>query len=413
MPSQPLLSVAAAKSKILAAIPVCDAGKIDISAANGFVLAADQYANIDLPPFRNSSMDGYALRASDVEGASSGKPVHLEVIEDIPAGRHPKKKIGPNQASRIMTGAELPQGADAVIPVEFTNYADKYDLLALPNQISIFKNVQPGEYVRPKGQDIQKDTKLFSKGHFLRPQDLGVIAGVGIDRVAVFARPKVALISSGDEIVQPGQPLQAGQIYDINTTTIQTLLTAFGAEVFNAGVAKDTRESVDLLLAKAVRSGADLLVSTAGVSVGVYDHIRNAIIEHGDLDFWRVNIRPGKPLVFGHYRSRPFFGVPGNPVSAFIISLIFLKPVLQKMMGLPLAETIYQTAILQEAIASDGRESYLRGIVEKRGDVYHATLTGHQGSGNIFSLVSANALLVIPPGVKSLPKGSQVNFIAL
>ncbi len=312
-----------------------------------------------------------------------------------------------------MTGAELPEGADAVVPVEFTNYADKYALLELPQKIEILKKVAPGDYVRPKGQDIQKGTKIFSKGHFLRPQDLGLISGVGIGEINVFRRPRIALISSGDEIVPAGQPLKPGQIYDINSISIQTLLTSFGAEVFDLGVAHDTRKSVDNLLERAISTNVDLIISTAGVSVGVFDHIREAIMENGSINFWRVNIRPGKPLVFGSYRSIPFFGVPGNPVSAFIISLIFLKPVIQKMTGVIITETEYQQAVLLEEIQSDGRESYLRGIVEKQSTTYLAKLTGHQGSGNIFSLVSANALLVIPPGVKSLPKGSQVKFIAL
>ncbi|MAT44623.1 MAG: hypothetical protein CL609_20000 [Anaerolineaceae bacterium] len=413
MQNKPLLSVAEAKSKILETISVSKDLFIETINANGYVLASDIFSQIDLPPFHNSSMDGYAVRAVDIQHADSTNCVRLKVIEDIPAGYHPHKKIEKNQASRIMTGAELPVGADAVVPVEFTNYADKYALVELPTEIEIFKKVNPGDHVRPKGQDIQKGTKIFSKGHFLRPQDLGLISGVGIAKIAVYGKPRIALISSGDEIVPAGQPLAAGQIYDINSISIQTLLNSFGADVVNLGVAKDTRKSVDELLKKAVSMDIDLIISTAGVSVGVFDHIRDAIIENGNINFWRVNIRPGKPLVYGNYQSIPFFGVPGNPVSAFIISLIFLKPVISKMIGLTTSDPHYQQALLQESIESDGRESYLRGIVEKQGSTYTAKLTGHQGSGNIFSLVSANALLVIPPGVKSLPKGSQVNFIAL
>ncbi len=413
MQNTPLLSVAEAKSKILETISVSATISLETKKANGYVLASDIFTQIDLPPFHNSSMDGYAVRAADIERADGSQPITLKVIEDIPAGYHPKHKVQKDQASRIMTGAELPEGADAVVPVEFTNYANKYAVIELPRQIDIFKKVAPGDYVRPKGQDIQKGTKIFSKGHFLRPQDLGLISGVGIEKISVYNRPKIVLISSGDEIVTAGQPLKPGQIYDINSVSINTLLTSFGAEVIDLGIAKDTRKSVDDLLEKAISSHADLIVSTAGVSVGVFDHIREAITENGNINFWRVNIRPGKPLVFGSYQSIPFFGIPGNPVSAFIISLIFLKPVIQKMIGLQIAETEYQQAILLEDIQSDGRESYLRGIVQKQGAAYEAKLTGHQGSGNIFSLVSANALLVIPPGVKSLPKGSQVNFIAL
>lgn len=408
-----LLPVKDAKEKILKTIKTTDTTILPVQNAHKYVLAEDLFAQVDLPPFPNSSMDGYAVRSADTQSADQTSPVELSVLEDIPAGYHPQKELSTGQASRIMTGAEIPPGANAVIPVEETNFAANFDQAELPEKVLIYKKANIGDYIRPKGQDIQKGIKIFSKNHFLRPQDLGSISGSGIANISVFKKPKIALISSGDEICPPGQVLQPGQIYDINTVSIQTLLVGFGAEVINLGIAKDTKESVEELLEEAVKLKADMIVSTAGVSVGVYDHIRKVILKNGNLNFWRVNIRPGKPLVFGDYRSIPFFGVPGNPVSAFVISLVFLKPVIEKMSGLSVKEPVYQQAILDEEIKSDGRESYLRGIVTIQDQYPHAKLTGHQGSGNIFSLVSANALLVIPVGVKSLPKGSMVDFISL
>jgi len=404
-----LLTVEEARQKILQEFSINHPVLIPLNQSLGKILSQDIFAVIDLPPFNNSSMDGFAVLASDVRDASGKNPVELKIIEDISAGKSPKLQIVSGMASRIMTGAPLPIGADAVVPVELTNFYDRYYEKELPESIQVIKSVLPGDYVRPKGQDVIVGEKMFSKGHKLRPQDLGLLAAQGMDIISCIRQPVVALLSSGDELLQPGEKLQPGKIFDSNTVTIRSLLESFGAKVIDLGVARDNIKDIKEKLNKLENCTIDLLISTAGVSVGVYDFIREVILEEGDLYFWKVNIRPGKPLTFGHYKSIPFLGLPGNPVSAFVSTIVFIKPVINKLLGI--SELIEKnSAVLAEEINSDGRESYLRAEIKIEQGNYVAKLAGHQGSGNVFSLVYANALLIIPAGVKSLPKGQMVKF---
>ncbi len=405
-----LLSVEEALEKILAKFTEKTSKSIIIDKALDHILAKDILTKVELPPFDNSSMDGFAVLASDVENSSEEKPVELEVIEDIAAGYFPKKQIKKGQTSRIMTGAPLPPGADSVIPVEFTNYSDRYAQQLLMENILVYKPVKPGDYVRPKGQDIQKGEKIFSKGHKLRAQDLGFLAAQGIERVSVVKKPVIALLSSGDELIKPGDKLIPGKIYDSNTITIKSLLNSFGAEILDLGVAKDNFEDIETKLERTLQTDVDLIISTAGVSVGVYDFIRDVIQQDGHLNFWKVNIRPGKPLSFGEYKGTPTIGLPGNPVSAFIGFTVFVLPVIYHLKGLQNLDRHAGTAILENDVTSDGRESYLRGKVYFKDTNNYARLTRHQGSGNLLSLADSNALLIIPSGVKSLPTGSEVVF---
>ncbi|MDO9085730.1 MAG: molybdopterin molybdotransferase MoeA [Anaerolineaceae bacterium] len=404
-----LLSVEAAKKIILEKAKIKEGSLFPLHQSHGRILSQDIYAEINLPSFDNSSMDGFAVIAKDVMKASHQDPVELEIIEDIAAGSDPKLKVYSGQASRIMTGAPMPFGSNAVVPVEFTNFSDRYAQQALPKTILVNKTIKPGDYIRPQGQDIQIGEKLFSKSHKLRAQDLGVLAAQGIDKVPTIQQPLVALLSSGDELIQPGEVLHPGKIYDSNSITIKTLIESFGAKVVDLGVAKDNYLDIKEKFQKITDLKFDLIVSTAGVSVGVYDYIRDVILEDGSLNFWRVNIRPGKPLTFGEYKSVPYFGLPGNPVSAFVSALIFIKPYINQLLGLS-EEIILNSAILKEDLESDGRESYLRAKIDHQEGTYFAKLASHQGSGNIFSLVYANALLIIPAGVKSVPKGKPVKF---
>ena len=290
---------------------------LTLDQAVGLVLADKIDAPMDLPPFNNSSMDGFAVLAKDTLGASAKNPVRLRVIEDIPAGHAPEKELHAGETSRIMTGAPTPDGADAVIPVESTNFSDRYSQRDLPETIEIYREVLPGDYIRPKGQDLSKGTALFEPGRILRPQDLGLLSGLGISAVSVHPRAKVALISSGDEIIKPGNKLEPGKIYDMNSVSIRALLQSFGADVFEYGIAKDDYQDVFRTLEKTRESDVDLIVSTAGVSVGVYDYINRVLEDHGEIDFWRVNMRPGKPLLFGKYGRIPFRWVTGESCISF------------------------------------------------------------------------------------------------
>lgn len=404
-----LISVNEALGRILARFNQKGPEIISINDGVNQILAEDISTNVDLPPFDNSSMDGFAVHASDLLNVSEENSALLEIVEDIPAGYFPQKEINPGQASRIMTGAPLPQGANAVVPVEFTNFSDRYSQQQLMENIVVYKSVKPGDYIRPKGQDIKKGEIIFRKGHKLRPQDLGFLAAQGINKLVVVRKPVIALLSSGDELMQPGEKLIPGKIYDSNTITIKSLLTSFGAEIQDLGLARDNFEDIKSKLEVTHQRDIDLIISTAGVSVGVYDFIRDVILEDGHLNFWKVNIRPGKPLTFGEYKSKPFLGLPGNPVSAFVSAQIFVKPIIYKLLGIK-QEVNQVEAFLTEEIESDGRESYLRAIIMQKNGEYYAELASHQGSGNVYSLVCANALLIIPAGVKCVPKGKAVKF---
>ncbi|NJN79001.1 MAG: molybdopterin molybdotransferase MoeA [Anaerolineales bacterium] len=266
---------------------------------------------------------------------------------------------------------------------------------------------------RPKGTDIHAGEVVLQKGRLLKPQDLGLLATLGIADVTVYKKPRVALLSSGDELLDVNAPLEAGKIRDSNSYTLASLLEQAGTDVIRLGVAKDSREAVTKLLDQAANEKADLILSSAGVSVGAYDFIKEVITANGKMDFWRVNMRPGKPLAFGEYRGINFIGLPGNPVSAFVGFEVFVRPVLERMSGV--GNRIRQTVKVRSEveIESDGRESYLRTKIQEKEGVLFASLTGHQGSGNLLSLVQADALLIVPAGVKCVPAGQEVEAILL
>lgn len=397
-----LLSVHQALQRILDTFHPLEAEKVTLLQAYQRVLYHQVSADFDMPGFDNSSMDGFAVRSADLQTAGPASPVELEVIEDIPAGSVPRCSLAAGQAARIMTGAPLPQGADAVVPVENTS------AIQGSSSVAILSTAQAGQYVRPRGQDLRAGQAILPAGRLLQAQDVGMLASLGFAEVAVYRRPRVGLFSSGDELVSPGQPLGPGQIYDSNRYFLAGLLAQNGAEVIHLGTAHDNPAEISNILSQSAAAQVDLIVTSAGVSVGVYDFVRQVIESHGKLDFWRVNMRPGKPLAFGSFQGIPLVGLPGNPVSAFVGCSVFVLPIIRKLCGLPAQSHMVLRAILKEAIESDGRESYLRARLEHQDGRYIAELAHHQGSGNLFSLVLANALLIIPSGVKSLPAGSEV-----
>ncbi len=404
-----LLSVDKAVQQLLAVITPVDSENILLSEALWRVLAEPVMAITDLPPFSNSSMDGFAVRVSDVRRASVQNPINLDVVADIPAGQISDIVIQPGQAARIMTGAVIPGGAEAVVPVEDTNFDMREPGVLAPANIQIFRSVTLGENVRSQGQDITRgDTVLAPQCH-LRPQEIGFLAMLGVVKVDVYKKPRVAIISTGDELIRAGSPPEPGKIYDSNSYTLSALVMKYGCEPVDLGVVRDQVKAVRKILDRAISERVDIIISSAGVSVGAFDFVRSVVEEYGRLEFWRVNMRPGKPLVVGMYRNVPFIGLPGNPVSAFVGFEVFVRPALLKMAGMPNWDHVRRRVTLSEPIESDGRESYLRAIVEYQGRSLVARLTGHQGSGNLHSLVQANALLIVPSEVKSLPIGSELD----
>jgi len=408
-----LLSVEEALQRVLAAVHTLEDEEVDTLAALGRVLAEDIVADFDVPPFPNSAMDGYAVRAADTAGAAADHPVELRVIADIPAGDTQGIAVTAGSASRIMTGAPLPPGADAVVPVEWTDEPWTRDDRPLPERVRVFQAVSPQAHVRPAGEDIQRGETVLRRGSQLRPQEIGVLAALGRPRVRVVRRPRVAILATGDELVDIAAPLGPGQIHDSNSYTLAALVERSGGVPIRLGIARDRLEEVRARLRAGLEQGADLFLSSAGVSVGAYDVVKAALEAEGELAFWRVNMRPGKPLAFARVRGVPFLGLPGNPVSAAVAFEVFARPAILKMGGRTALARPRVEAILDEPVRSDGRESYLRAVVTRRNDGYHAVITGPQSSGILTSLVRANALLVVPAGVRQVPAGNKLQAVML
>jgi len=404
-----MLSVSEARERILAVFEPVEATTLPLARAAGRVLANDIHAQIDLPPFDNSSVDGFAVMSADIREASANAPKILNVATDIRAGDYSSIALKHGEAARIMTGAAIPPGADTVVMVEDTDFNNRTPGTEAPEFVSILKSLSAGENIRRHGADLHLGDRVLTAGKRLRAQEIGLLAMLGIAEVPVYRRPKMALLSSGDELISVDVPLLPGKIHDANSYILSALAEAYGAELIQLGIATDTDVDVRAKMEMAVKEAVDVIVSSAGVSVGAFDYIKSVVESDGELDFWKVDMRPGKPLAFGKVKDIPFFGLPGNPVSAFVGFEIFVRPALQKLSGLTPKPYLRQKARLLETVESDGRESYLRAIVTEENDHLVARLTGHQGSGNIFSLVQANALLIVPSGVKSLPANSDID----
>jgi molybdopterin molybdotransferase len=406
---QPLMSVSEAQERLLSFFSSLDIEIVPLDHSAGRILAEDIHSTTDLPPFSNSSMDGFAVRSADVAGADAAHPVVLPVSADIPAGTISVKPLLPGTTARIMTGAPVPEGADAIVPVEETDFNYREAGQEAPNTVKIFRAARPNEFLRPKGQDVRQGELVMEKDCCLRPQDLGFLSMLGVAKLPLYRRPRVAIFSTGDELVPVDKPLVPGKIHDANTYILVAGIEEAGALPIKLGIVPDRAVDVEASLEHAVAQGVDLILSSAGVSVGAFDFVRSVVEAGGKLDFWRVNMRPGKPLAFGHYRDIPFIGLPGNPVSSFVGFEVFVRPAIMKMNGQKAFVRRTVRVKLLEAIESDGRESYLRAVIRRKEGALYARLTGHQGSGNLRSLVQANALLVIPSEVKSLPAGAEVD----
>jgi len=409
MASQEDLTVAQALTAVLDGVSILPPETVPLLEALGRVLAASVSARDSLPPFANSSMDGYALRAADIAQAAPDRPLTLRVVADIAAGFVSDVVVGPGTAARIMTGAPMPAGADAVVPVEDTNESWRGKERPLPPAIQIFRSVQPGDYVRHVGEDMRAGQTVLESGHVLRPQEIGVLASLGVSQVAVVKRPSVAILSTGDELLAVDQPLTPGKIRNSNGYAQAAQVAALGAVPLMLGIAGDTETAVRSRLQAGLEVGVDLFVSSAGVSVGAYDVVKAVLEQEGQVGFWRVRMRPGKPLAYGRYHGVPYLGLPGNPVSAMVSFERFARAAILKMAGHTNLERPQVRAVLQESFQSDGRESYIRAIVTRTPDgVYQATTTGSQGSHMMTSLVKANALIIVPEGVTHVEAGEQV-----
>jgi molybdopterin molybdotransferase len=400
-----VLTVAEARAKILAvAKPLSRTETVSLLESNGRILAHDVVAAVNVPPCDNSAMDGYAVRAAGCTGG-----VSIPVVGIVYAGSMPGL-LEAGTAQRIFTGAPVPHGADTVVIQE--------DVAADPERIVISAGVtvKPGENIRRAGEDIAIGDILFSAGHRLRAPDIGLLASIGIDKVYVTAPLRVGLLCTGDELLEPGELPQAGKIYNSNRYLLSALLRDLGCEVIDAGIVKDdlaaTEEALQKLAAK-----VDVVISTGGVSVGDADYVKQAVLAQGKLDVWKIAVKPGKPLAFGCIGApvctAPFFGLPGNPVSAFVTFVLFVRPFLQTLQGSAVHD-------LRQVPAHAGfnwqragkREEYLRVTLQQEGSVLIARALPNQGSGVLSSVCRADALLRVPVG-KTFMTGDSVECLLL
>lgn len=401
-----MLLVDEARKRLLDNFSVIGTEKVDFRDAVGRVLAESAVANNDSPAFTHSAMDGIAVIARDLRGAGEGKPVRLNLIGKITAGESLNTEIESGQAALIMTGAPLPDGADAVVRVEDTDL--DYTSQDFPESVAVFRRVDSGDNIRQRAENYSSGQTIMNAGRTLLPQDIGMFAMLGISNISVFKQPHVGIFASGDELVEPGTPLDSGQIWNSNSHMLSALVKLFGAKVTDLGIIPDTESAILDAFNTLHDLKVDLILTSGGVSMGMHDFVRIVIQRRGQLDFWKVNMRPGKPLAFGHFRGTAFIGLPGNPVSSFVGGMIFVGPAISKMLGKPDEPKRTSQAVLGEDLVLDGRESYLPGTLSLEQDTLKVVTIGNQSSGNLFALVQANCLIKVPPGVQSLRQDSIV-----
>lgn len=399
-----VLTVAQARERILQRIPVLDPEDVPLSAAHGRVLAEDVRSDRDVPPFANSAMDGYAVRAADVHTASKSTPARLRVLGEIRAGAPPPGAVQPQTALRIMTGAMMPPGANAVVRVEDTGERD--------GTVEVWTAVEEGTSVRSAGSDLHRGDPVATAGRVITPGLIGVLAAAGRVTVRCVRRPRVLVLTTGDELREPGEALGPGQITNTNRYALAAAVKEARGQIIDAGVARDEREDLARRLGSA--ANADLVVTTGGVSMGAYDLVRELIEKEQAIDFWQVALRPGKPLLFGTVGGVPLIGLPGNPVSTLVTFELFVRPALLKMQGRTDLERPRLTAITEDALNNPPHlEQYFRGIARRDGDRIMVRLTGDQGSHVLRSMADANCLIVVPQGTSEVAPGQPVDIIPL
>jgi molybdopterin molybdotransferase len=395
-----MISVDEALDKILSHVLPLGFEKVSLLDALGRVIAEDIHARRNIPPLDNSAMDGYAVRSEDVRKASQDRPVRLAVIEDLPAGSVPTQAVEKGKAIRIMTGAPIPKGADAVVPVEVTEKEEDFVL--------IFNGAGLGENIRESGEDVKQGDRVISRGDRVRPAEVGMLASVGRAFVSVYQIPLVAILCTGDELVDVDGDLDGVKIISSNSYTLAAQVKDCGAMPLQLGIAKDRKEEIGEKLRQGIR--ADVLISSAGVSMGDYDFVKDVMKQLGmEMIFWKVAMRPGQPLAFGTIREKPVFGLPGNPVSSMISFEQFVRPSLLKMMGCRhIFRPVVEATLKEEIKKMVGRRYFVRGTVSLERDQYVVTTTGEQGSGILRSMVKANGLIVIPEDREIVRAGEKV-----
>jgi len=407
-----LISVEEALAEILSHVRPLPPERVPILEAMGRVLAEPVVSDSDIPPFANSAVDGYAVRSIDVQAASTASPVRLAVVGSVAAGYVAGTQVQPGTAMRIMTGAPMPQGADASVPFEDTSDFDRPKearLQAPATEIDVRQAVRPGDHVRPAGEDVRQGEQVLSPGQVVRAQEIGVLASLGRPTVLVHRKPRVAILATGDELLEIHEPLAPGKIRNSNEYTNAALVTRTGGIPIRLGIARDTAADLTTRIRAGLEQGADLFLTSGGVSVGDYDVVKDVLGREGRMQFWQVSMKPGKPLAFGLLPGAvPLIGLPGNPVSAMVSFEQFARPAILKMLGHAELTKPSVRAVMDEPLTNSGRRGYVRVVVTRQERTYHARTTGAQGSGVLTSMAKANGLAVVPEGVYEVQAGSEL-----
>ncbi len=410
-----MIGVEEALGKILDSIEVLEREEKPLLDCLGQVLAEDVYAPFDVPPQDNSAMDGYAVQAKSIVGASYEHPKILRVVGEIAAGCITELKVEPGTAVRIMTGAFVPKGADVVVPFEDTDEVDRKQRSVSEAEIGIRVGLPEASNIRRGGEDIAKGELAVKQGTLLCPAEIGVLASLGKAIVSVIRRPVVGILATGNEVLEINQPLLPGKIYNSNSYSLAAQVLRYGGIPKLLGIAPDDVEQLSI----AVRHGldCDTLVTSGGVSLGDYDVVKRVLAAEGNVSFWTVRMKPGKPLAFGMFKRDdgkkiPNLGVPGNPVSSMITFEVFARPAILRMMGRSNLAGPNITAMMEDPVKNnDGRRIFARVVVSRRDGKYFARLTGPQGSGILTSMTKANGLAVIPESTKEVKPGGTVEVM--
>ncbi|GAC1392771.1 MAG: molybdopterin molybdotransferase MoeA [Ktedonobacteraceae bacterium] len=401
-----MISVEEALERILAEIVPLGIAQVPLAASQGLVLAQDIIAHDSIPPFANSAMDGFALRSQDSH-PQSGQPPRLRVTGGVAAGYVATHSVEEGTAMRVMTGAPIPPGADSVIQIELTHYDGPES-----TWVEVLQEVASGNNIRPAGEDMHSGQVVIQRGTEIGPSEIGILATLGYATVSVVRRSRVAILGTGDEVIDVDEPLRPGKIRNSNSYMLEAMVQRAGAEAYRLGVAQDTVESLREKFREATTY--DVILTSGGVSVGDFDLVKDIMTEQGKINFWRINMRPGKPVAFGHISGVPLLGLPGNPVSSAVTFELFGRSILRKMQGhtrllKPQVDVVVEDGVADRVM----RRHYVRAHVEWHDGHFVAHTTGNQGSNLMTSLLRANAFLVVPEGGVIIHPGDTVKAMML
>jgi molybdopterin molybdotransferase len=397
-----MISVEGALNIILGRKAAPPVEKCPIQSADGRILADDILAPHDQPPWDNSAMDGYAVRWEDVQPGPGGKPARLKIIEVIPAGKDPRFIVSKGECAKIMTGARIPSGADMIIPVEAAEKKGSHVLIQ--------KAGEKGAHVRLKGEDVRQGEIILKSGKKIRSPEISMLASLGKGEVPVYKKPVVAVLSSGDELAELNEVRSENKIYNANGYALSAQVIEAGGEPLYLGISPDSKKG----LLKKIKEGnsADIFVVSGGVSMGDFDYVKEILSTHGKMNFWKVAMRPGSPMAFGELEGKPFFGLPGNPVSCMVTFKLFVEPLIKKTGGASQFESPSLPAKLRHEIEKKkGTRSFLRGVLSLDGNEIVVQTTGEQGSHLIHSMVEANCLMDLPEQSEKIEAGEKIFVI--